>query len=193
MRLLTPTNGRRTPTEKLTLQNGVPVTIALQYSTGKQVPSLIPGAADQMFYTLTDGRHAYFPLEVAGLIDDLQLQSREPFTICKYGPREWQVERENPYAGQAAASPPPASIPNKTAAGAPAPAAAPQPAAVPQAAVNGAGHTAADLYIECFRDATAIALAAVDIAKAKGLMISPTFEDLRCIATTLRISSERRL
>jgi hypothetical protein len=92
MRLVAPANNRA-PREKLTLANGIPITIALQYSTGQRVASRIPGAEDQMMYTLTDGRVAYLPLGVAQMIDELQLDSREPFTICKFGARDWEVQR----------------------------------------------------------------------------------------------------
>lgn len=53
----------RTP-ERFTLVNGVPQTIALQYAAGKRVASRIPGAPDQMLFSLSDGRRAYLPLEV---------------------------------------------------------------------------------------------------------------------------------
>jgi hypothetical protein len=61
------------PPDRFTLVNGVPQTIALQYSNGKRVASRIPGAPDQIMYTLADGRRAYFPLEVGAEIDALRL------------------------------------------------------------------------------------------------------------------------
>lgn len=169
MRLVAPTNGRA-PVEKLTLANGIPITIALQFSTGKRVASRIPGAPDQIYYTLTDGRGFYADLEVAEMIEKLNLVSREPFTICRYGQRDWEVVR----AGHA---------PTPPAAALPAPRREPQPASP----VNGQGHTAAMLYIDDFRAAVDVALAAIEIAKGKGLLISPAFEDVRCIATSLNI------
>lgn len=80
--------------EKLVLQVGRPVTIALEYSTGKLVSSNIPGASDQMYYTLTDGRGWYADLAAAELIENLDLVSREPFTVCKIGPGRFEVQRE---------------------------------------------------------------------------------------------------
>jgi hypothetical protein len=79
--------------DKLTLTQGVPVTIALQYSTGKRMQSRIPGAPEEMLYTLTDGRVLYLPLDVGKDIEGLRLNAREPFTVCKYGPRDWEVTR----------------------------------------------------------------------------------------------------
>jgi hypothetical protein len=79
--------------DKLTLQVGRPITIALEYSTGKLVNSNIPGAPDQMYYTLTDGRGWYADLQAAELIEKLDLVSREPFTVCKLGAGRFEVER----------------------------------------------------------------------------------------------------
>lgn len=181
--------GGRVPQEKLTLANGIPVTIALQYSTGKQVPSRIPGASDQMYYTLVDGRGAYLPLEVAGLIDELQLNSREPFTICKYGPREWQVERVNPYANtppaRAASAPP--QPPSRPSVLQPPPPAAPPPTHL----MNGDGEDLPAILTRAYASAIDITVAAVDAARAKGLVFLPTHEGLQACAATLFINEMR--
>lgn len=87
-------NTRTQTREKLILQIGKPVTIALEYSTGKLVASRIEGAPDQMYYTLTDGRSWYADLAAAELIENLDLISREPFTVCKLGPGRYEVQRE---------------------------------------------------------------------------------------------------
>lgn len=192
----------RAPQEKLTLANGIPVTIALQYSTGKQVPSRIPGAADQMYYTLTDGRGVYLPLEVAGLIDELQLNSREPFTICKYGPREWQVKRINPHGNA-----PAADALKQPAAGAPAPLPPAAPVSSPPRKepaagasfdhsetrpVNGQGEDLPAILARCYADAIDVTVAAIDAARAKGLHFAPTHEALQAAAATLFIAHQRR-
>lgn len=91
-------NTTRTQTrEKLVLQVGRPVTIALEFSTGKLVPSQYNGGADQMYYTLTDGRAWYADLAAAELIDKLDLVSREPFTVCKLGAGRYEVQRDGQF------------------------------------------------------------------------------------------------
>jgi hypothetical protein len=85
--------------EKLTLQVGQPVTIALEYSTGKRVPSP-RGGADQFYCTLTDGRGWYADLEAYEMVEQLDLVSREPFTICKLGAGRFEVQREGQYPTQ---------------------------------------------------------------------------------------------
>jgi hypothetical protein len=78
--------------------------------------------------------------------------------------------------------------PNPTPAPAPPPAIAPRelPPVLP-AMTNGQGQTHADILIECYREAIRVALKAVDLAREAGLHISPDFEDVRTIATTLCI------
>lgn len=195
MRLLTSPypqqNGRvSAPLERFTLVNGVPQTIALQYINGKRVASRISGAADQMMYTLSDGRRAYFPLEVGAEIDSLHLAPGELFVICKFGPRDWSIERaavEIPqHPPQPRPQPPSQPRPQQQPAYPPAAQAAPQ-----QQRMNGAGQTAAEILAGYYPDAVAIALSAVEIARAKGLMIAPAFEDIRSIATTLFIEGSR--
>src|ERR1035437_2551655 len=78
--------------EKLVLQVGRSVTIALEYSTGKLVPSSF-GGADQMYYTLTDGRGWYADLAASEQIEKLELVSREPFTIEKLGAGRFEAQR----------------------------------------------------------------------------------------------------
>lgn len=83
--------------EKLNLQVGKPVTIALEYSTGKLVPSQYEGGADQMYCTLTDGRCWYADLAAWNLIERLDLVSREPFTVTKLGAGRFEVQRAGQY------------------------------------------------------------------------------------------------
>lgn len=91
------TNTRTQVREKLTLQVGKPVTIALEYSTGKLVPSQYEGGADQMYCTLTDGRCWYADLAAWNLIERLDLVSREPFTVTKLGAGRFEVQRAGQY------------------------------------------------------------------------------------------------
>lgn len=67
---------------KLVLEPNVPQTIALKYPTGKECASNFSDEK-QVFYSLVDGRSAYFSLGIAQKITDLQLGTREPFNICK--------------------------------------------------------------------------------------------------------------
>lgn len=80
------------PRTKLQLVNGIPVTIALEYANGQRMPSRFDGAPDQMRYSLAGNRVAYLPLEVGAMIEELGLQPGQPFTICTYGPRHWEVK-----------------------------------------------------------------------------------------------------
>src|SRR5579872_1301231 len=106
-----PYNQRSTAArEKLVLQVDKPVTIALEYSTGKLVGSNIPGAPDQMYYTLTDGRAWYADLAASEMIDKLYLVSREPFTVCKLGAGRFEVERAGKFPTEPIVTEP---IPNK--------------------------------------------------------------------------------
>lgn len=178
MRLVAPSNNRP-PREKLTLANGIPVTIALQYSTGQRVQSRIQGAEDQMMYTLTDGRVAYLPLGVAQMIDELQLDSREPFTICKFG-RDWEVQRGTPQ--QAPPAPPATRY-----------AAPPAPPAAPPQLMNGSGEDLPAIFARCYAGAIDVTIAALESARQKGLQILPTHEGLQACAATLFIAETRSI
>ena len=70
------------PTGKLILQPNIPELIALKYPTGKVVESRF-GDAQQVFFSLVDGRSAYLSLGVAQKIYALQLGNREEFYVCK--------------------------------------------------------------------------------------------------------------
>lgn len=159
------------PKPKVQLTNGIPVTLALQYPSGKRVNSRIQGAPDQMYYSLVDGRGIYLPLEVGDMIDRLKLQTGEPFTLCKNGPRDWQVsrvEKQRDYS-------PPWQEPT-----------------TPPAPVNGSSEAAGDILARCYASAIEIALEAVETARTKGLMVTPSFEDLRCISSVLMIAETGR-
>lgn len=180
-------NGRTTPApDRFTLINGQPQTIALQYTSGKRVPSRIPNAPDQAMYTLSDGRRAYFPLEVGQMIDELRLAPGQPFTICKYGPRDWDVQYA--HSSDSAAERPTAPAPRPQ----PQPRPAPQPLP-PAARVNGGGEDAGVILERSYARAIDITVAAVEIARAKGLTFLPTHEGLQACAATLFIDETRRL
>jgi hypothetical protein len=179
---------------------GHPATIALKYPTGKQVTSRIHGAPDQMFYTLADGAHAYFPLEVGARIDELRLQPGEPFTVLHLGGPRWDVRREQTGARQH----------SEDMRRAPAPYAATQtgtPAAVkddpnarrsnlpqvtPGTRVNGQGEDSAAILARSYEQAIEIQAAAYARAWAKGLPVAiPTMEALQACAATLFITETR--
>ncbi len=100
--------------EILRLATNIPEEIALRFPDGRQVPSKIEGAADQMMYTLVDGRVAYFPLHVAERIRELRVAPGERISVCKAEVRtgqtrkiEWQVKRVDPPAQQQPPQPAP--------------------------------------------------------------------------------------
>lgn len=71
-----------TPANKLVLEPNVPQLIALKFPTGKTVESRY-GDEKQVYFSLVDGRAAYFSLGVAQSINNLMLGNREPFYVCK--------------------------------------------------------------------------------------------------------------
>lgn len=151
-------------------------TIALQFANGKQVTSRYNNKVEVM-YSLTSGQKAYFPLDVAQAIDSLTLAPGQPFTICHLGGGSWDVERAHPQPPQQPPPPPPPPYYP--------PAAAAEP---PARKMNGAGETASEILLGLYPAAIEVALKAAAMAQAKGLMVSPTFEDVRTIATTLFIN-----
>jgi hypothetical protein len=89
--------------EYLRFSTNVPEEVALRFSEGRQVQSKLEGGADQMMYSLTDGRVMYVPLHVGERIRDLHIGPGERFTLVKAemktGNRrgiEWQVKRVDP-------------------------------------------------------------------------------------------------
>ncbi len=154
---------------------GEPQVLALAYPTGKPVQSRYSG--DQLMFTCTDGSRFYVEPYVQARIEAAGIGPNQPFEMCKvqtvegnrrtveYKVRAIEAAAVRPTVGRVAFAP------------------APPPAAP----VNGTGQTDADLYVECFREAVAIALRGVELAKAAGLLISPAFEDVRAIATTISI------
>jgi hypothetical protein len=71
------------PPNKLVLEPNVPQIIALKFRTGKEVRSQY-SETPETYFTLVDGRGAYFSQAVTHSIANLELGEREPFYICKY-------------------------------------------------------------------------------------------------------------
>ena len=93
--------------EKIQFQTNIPVTVALKFPTGKEVPSPNPAWPPQMMFTLADDRRMYLPMQVGEIINGLGLTPGEPIVVCavevKKGTvrtREYQVRRldESPTA-----------------------------------------------------------------------------------------------
>lgn len=163
--------------EKVTFETNVPQRLALKYPAGRQVESRFGG--DQVMFTLADGRVMYQPPFVAEKVHALQLASGEEFVMVRKATKdglrkgiEWQVYRDS-------APPTRVEMAKRTDSVATEPPAAP---------MNGNGQTSADILARCYEDAIAIALGAVLSAKAKGLLLSPTFEDVRTMAATIYIN-----
>jgi hypothetical protein len=96
--------------EYLRFSTNVPEEVALRFPEGKQVQSKIEGGADQMMYSLADGRVMYVPLYVGERIRELQIGPNQRFSLVKAevkrGNRrgfEWQVKRVDPPAEPPAA------------------------------------------------------------------------------------------
>ncbi len=69
---------------------------------------------------------------------------------------------------------------------------APAPGPWPLAPVNGQGETAAMILAGAYPDAIKIALGVVEMGRVQGLHISPSFEDVRCIAFSISGLGGRR-
>lgn len=164
---------------RLSLVKGQPTQIALKFrGAGKSI-----ARTGNVMYTLHDGRVGFFPPQVAAEIDSLNLAPGEPFVICHHGGADWEIERVAPPQPNAAApshQAPPRPVASSSSQ-------LSQSTTVPPAKVNGQGEDAAAILARCYHQAIAIALEAVEAARGKGLMVSPTFEDLRAMAATLHI------
>jgi hypothetical protein len=192
MRVLAAAGPRLTPpSARCIFIVGQPKTLALQYATGKPCVSKQSGKPQRM-YTFTNGERAWFDLHVADAIDSLTLAVGQPFTLCHHGGEVWDVDRApqatryGTWPGTWGAQQQQAAAPAATSPETDTP--APPHASSVAAHSNSAGNILASFY----PDAIEIALAGVAAAKAKGLMLVPSFEDIRCIAATLMISSEGR-
>jgi hypothetical protein len=168
---------------RFSLIKGQPTVIALKYPTGKRVSSRF--GADQMMYTLTDGRVGYFPLKVAAEIDSLRLAAGEPFGICHHGGAEWSIERVHTStrpANEGAASQAGAAVEERSSAATVG--SAFRNSAPAAGKLNGAGEEIPAIMRRCYTAAIEIPLEAVKTAHAKGLLLTPSFEDVRAIAAT---------
>lgn len=180
-----------------------PQHIALRQTDGKPVSSTFSG--DQMMFTLTDGRKWFVDPYVADSIASYSIQAGEMFSAYKVeqrnGNQRTVTVQVRPLGNTASApakiTPAVASTSSTTSAPI-----APQirrgetqhntstlatPAPVK---MNGAGETSADILSRCYRDALDIALASVEYAKTKGLLLTPEFGDIRQMAATMYINSE---
>jgi hypothetical protein len=109
--------------EYLRFSTNIPEEVALRFPEGKQVQSKIEGGADQMMYSLADGRVMYVPLHVGERIRELHIGQGERFSLVKAevknGNRkgiEWQVKRVDPAPQPATPTAPQATKPEGTAA-----------------------------------------------------------------------------
>lgn len=182
--------------ETLKLNIGEKHVIALQYADGKPVQSRFSG--DQLMFSLTDGRKLFTEPYVQMKLDALGVQPGQPFEIEKResqagNRRTVQIEvralqrradaiTSTPARQGVKDSPTPF---NPTAL----PLAAPPPLPAP---VNGAGENSAAIMARCYHQAIDVALAAVTYAESKGLRITPSFEDVRCLAATICINESGR-
>jgi hypothetical protein len=186
--------------ETLKFQAGETYTIALQQLTGKPCTSRFTG--DQLLYSLVPSAESpwlrmFVEPYVQDRIRSAGIAPGEYFQISKaesFAGNRRVVSMEVRKAGAVQRTPAPVVTQAvHTVAPHPTPAPqAPQPPPLPQMPVNGAGQSHADLYVECFREAVRIAPVLVEIAKGQGFVISPAFDDIRCIATHLSMSRSGR-
>jgi hypothetical protein len=169
--------------ETLKLNIGEPQTIALQYADGKPVQSRFSG--DQLMFSLVDGRKWYTEPYVQMKLDAIRVQPGEPFEVEK---RESQSGNRRTVQIEVRALPRRANgtAPARSAVNGGSP--TPFNPTAPPPPKNGAGETSADIMARCYHQAIDVALGAVTYAEAKGLRITPCFEDVRCIAATICIN-----
>jgi hypothetical protein len=201
--------------EYLRFSTNVAVEVALRFPEGKQVQSKLEGGADQMMYSLADGRVMYVPLHVGERIRELHIGPGERFSLIKAevktGNRrgiEWKVTRVDPLP-----EPPQPAAPAAPKAAKPAGAAAqpttPAQTGVPaqstasdngerKTQINGNGNGHATLngipywdpkteLMHCYDDAIGVLVTVRDTAAKQGLPVQFTGEDLRQVAATLYI------
>lgn len=190
----------------LKLQTNIPEIIALEYGDGRIVQSQYSG--DQLMFSLTDGRKMYLPPFMGDKLKQAGIAAGTPFELCRRevsrGNRrtvEYQVRNldgagasneDVPALAPGAQLKAPKPLNGINGNGpVPAPVSAPVVPA-PSELRNGAGETHADLLARAYRQAVDIALGAQEYAKEKGLLITPTFEDVRALAATLHISATQR-
>jgi hypothetical protein len=91
----------------LKLEVDVPQTIALKFAEGRLQPSKIPGAPDQMMFSLADGQIAFLPLAVAERIRESGITKGTPFKICKrrFGKFDLATHNEKAAGGPAPTAP----------------------------------------------------------------------------------------
>ena len=85
--------------EYLRFSTNIPEEVALRFPEGKQVQSKLEGGADQMMYSLVDGRVMYVPLHVGERIRELHIGPGERFSLGQGRSQDGQPARDR-MAGQ---------------------------------------------------------------------------------------------
>jgi hypothetical protein len=145
-----------------------PQEIALKALPGKPVHS--PYQGDQIMFTLTDGRRWFADLYVSQTIEQMRLQAGEVFRVQKTSIRDGSraIQRVEITA----------VVPE-----------VPAPKPVASASSSDSGSSMSRHY----RNAIDVVADAVAYAREKGLVIAPTFEDVRCLAAVTAIAEQRRV
>jgi len=196
-------------TEYLRFSTNVSEEVALRFPEGKQVQSKIEGGADQMMYSLADGRVMYVPLHVGERIRELQIGPNQRFSLVKAevktGNRrgiQWQVKRVDP-APEAPAPRPAAPTAPKAAKPEAAAAQPGTPAGVQsQPGTSGNGTTKANAAVplktsfataaeEFMITAIEAARRAEEYAAGHNCSVRFTSEDIQGLASTLFIQAAR--
>lgn len=146
-----------------------PQEIALKALPGKPVHS--PYQGDQIMFILTDGCRWFADLYVSQMIEQMRLQPGEVFRVQKTSTRDGNraIQRVEITA----------VVPE-----------APEPKPVASASSSGSGSSSMSVH---YRNAIDVVADAVAYAREKGLVIAPTFEDVRCLAAVTAIAEQRRV
>ena len=132
--------------------------IAIKTLPGKPVHS--PYQGDQVMFVLTDGRRWFADPVIAQRLEQMRIQPGEVFAVQKVSYRDGT--RAITKIEITAVVPDPADS---------------------QPANDSASH-----LTRCYRDAVDIAVSASEYARSKGLVIAPSFEDVRALAATICIN-----
>lgn len=156
--------------------------VALQNLKAQPVTSQVTGK-HELLYTLADGARLYVDPGVEDQLKRLRIQPGEEFDLEKMKGGWYQVRKLETGAHRTPPTP------------APAPAISQPPKAQDQRQTTAAAPMQAmpvpTQQERCYYEAIDISLRVMEHAKTRGLIISPTFEDIRAIGTTMYIQLTR--
>jgi hypothetical protein len=174
------------------IEIGESAIIALINPVGKIKASRLPDKPNDVQFVLADGRTAYFPLFIADKFREAGVQARVPFEITRLGVHDVRIrslaaERsaERDYRDAQDYAPEPAyDLPAASGCSQPC-----QPATA--APLTDPTDPACAKFMGAYKTAIDILLESQVYAKRLGLLMEVHCEDVRCLAATIMIGSQR--